>query len=372
MKKILVMIVLISFWICLNGKTVTNTDKPAKGEWDFKLQKVWSLNEAGDDVLTQIQQIRVDSKGNIYLLDQQLTKFFVFSPDGKFLYSFGKPGEGPGELKRVFNFFMVEDHILVPDMGNIHYFSKDGKYIKSANPGQMIFPMAFVDLDRFLMVPLHMGGGKKKEDAIEIFNLNTNTSSKLVTIAPEKDLTFSGGGLRVRLKIPDTTPGIILGMNGENILYGKSDRYQITQIDQKGNEMFSFSLTGRERKKITDEAKRNRFKNISFNGGQMPADMINQMVKQIPNHSVYFRGINIGPDGNIYVYIADMSNTRTQEIDIFSPEGKYLYHTDIKLPDTLSINSSIAFGKDYLVVFAEDEEGERYLQKYKITLPPAQ
>jgi hypothetical protein len=193
-----------------------------------------------------------------------------------------------------------------------------------------------------------------------------------VTITPEKELTFSGGGMRVMLRIPDTTPGVILGLNGDKILYGKSDRYQITQIDQQGNEMFSFSLTGRERKKITDEAKRNRLKNVSFNGGQMPDDMMNQMIKQIPNHSVYFRGINIGPGGHIYVYIADMSNTRTQEIDIFSPDGKYLYHTDIKLPDTLSINSSIAFGKDYLVVFAEDDEGERYLQKYKITLPPAQ
>ena len=47
MKLAFILILLIAFF----QAAVVNPDKPLKGEWDFKLKKVWEIDRAGDDLL---------------------------------------------------------------------------------------------------------------------------------------------------------------------------------------------------------------------------------------------------------------------------------------------------------------------------------
>jgi hypothetical protein len=48
MRKILFVIILFLLVFFLYGE-VKNPDKPLKGEWDFKLQKVWQKSVEDDD-----------------------------------------------------------------------------------------------------------------------------------------------------------------------------------------------------------------------------------------------------------------------------------------------------------------------------------
>ena len=101
----------------------------------------------------------------------------------------------------------------------------------------------------------------------------------------------------------------------------------------------------------------------------MPKEMVDQMVKGMPDHAVFFSRIFVGKKGMIYIFVADLENENGQEVDIFSPEGKYLYHGEIRVEEGSRITSQIAFHENHIFMFVEDEEGESSLIKYKVDLP---
>ncbi len=172
MHKISISILLLTLSLCLSGDVVENPDKPLQGEWDFALHKVWELNGAGEDVFVQANTIRVDDEGRVYVLELKLSKIFVFDKDGNFLYAFGKKGEGPGEVRMAYTFFLVGDKVIIPDMGKINYFDKKGTYIESKIAGSMVFPRFFLDEKSFIYVK-ETREAKRSSDRLEIINLDT-------------------------------------------------------------------------------------------------------------------------------------------------------------------------------------------------------
>jgi len=362
---------LILFISNLNAE-VKNEDKPLKGEWDFQLQPVWDVESAGEDVLVSVRAIRVDDNGNIYLFEGKHNKFFVFDSNGELSNSFGKRGEGPGEYKDVFNFFLINDSIIAPDQGRIHYFSKKGKFLKTVNPGFISFPRTFIDENRFIMIHENEDE-KQKYEKLEIYDLERKKRSLLAEVVAEKLLSASsesgGRQMAVKIKISNTTPVVVLALHNNSLYFGKNDLYSIKKVDLKRNELLSFSLKGRERKKIPMDYKKKLVERISLNNRKMPPAMVDQIVKGMPEYAPYFNQISIEEKGLIYVYINDPANERGQEIDIFSPEGKYLYHAHIVLPDGLIKTRGIVIKGEFMYVFAEDNDGERKLVKYKIVKP---
>jgi len=368
MRKIVFLFIFLIFCFSIWGDLIKNQDKPLKGEWDFNLQKEWAVQSAGKDILVRGSSIQVDEEGNVYLMERKHTKIFVFDSKGTFLYSFGKKGEGPGEYKMAFNMTLQGDKIIVPDMGKFHFFTKKGEYVKSIIAGRMIFPRAFIDEDRFIHVQ-EQSDDKKETNYLKLYNLKTKKSEEIGKIEAEKILVASSGGMTIALRIPQTTSGIVVGAKDSKLYFGKSDKYQIKKTDLKGKEIFSFLLEGRKRKIIPMAFKRKRIERVKVNGAKMPKEMIDQMVKGIPDEAPFFTRILIDKNGLILVFVADPENENGREIDIFSPEGKYLYHSRLQLPDSLSVRSSLTFKGDYFYVFAEDEEGEGKLMKFRIDNP---
>ncbi|MCP4146533.1 MAG: 6-bladed beta-propeller [bacterium] len=369
-----VLITFFSLFALLAGSsgTVKNIDTPLKGDWNFDLREVWSVDTAGEEVLVRVSAIRTDADGKVYVLDNQLCRFFVFSPAGKFLYSFGKKGEGPGEFKMVHNFFLMGRYLIAPDMGTFHYFTKEGKYVKSVKPGSMIFPRAFIDENRFLMV-MESDEQKKENEKLEIYEINSKKRSVIAEIEPEKSMqasmNSSRGTMVIRMKDSNSTPMVVVSVDKNNLFFGKNSKYLIKKTDLNGKELFSFSIEGRKKKKIPMEFKMKRLERVSFNGGRMPKDMRQMMAKSMPDQCTYFNSPRIDETGLIYVPINDLTNETGQEYDIFSPEGKYLYHADLQLPNEQKLTSGPTIHGNFVYAFIEDEEGENKLVKYKIKKP---
>ncbi len=366
MKRILILIILILFSLTLFGiKKVVNDDKPLKGKWDFKLNKVWEVDTAGKDMLVRVGSIRIGKNGKVYALDYKLTKIFVFDKDGKFLHSIGKKGEGPGEYKNAYSFELIDDTIIVPDMGKFHYFKTTGEYINSINSGAMIFPNNFID--KYTILEQKEKNNKdSKIDVLRTLNLKTKKSNKITEFIAPKPKKASTGGMTLIVKEMIET-----AVKNKKVYFGKgnANKYLIKVNNLSGKELLEFSIKGRKKIKVSEETKRKKYERIIVNGGKMPKTMVDQMIKNDPDYAPFYKKIYITSQEFVYIYRDDPMNQNVQGFDIFSADGKYLYHAELKLPDDLIIKSRIVFHGDNVYVFAEDEEGESKLYKFKTNLP---
>ena len=80
------------------------------GEETVGLTELWRIGGDTDDdaeFFGVLSQITTDEAGNVYLLDRQLTEVKVFSPDGEYLNTIGREGEGPGEFRRPSDLFIT-------------------------------------------------------------------------------------------------------------------------------------------------------------------------------------------------------------------------------------------------------------------------
>lgn len=111
---------------------VRNGAVPRDGVRDLQLTELWRRGGEDDDevLFGVIAQVLVDAAGSVYLLDMQLSQVHVFAPDGRFLRTLSREGEGPGEVRQPADMFMTEDGrlglgSLFP--GRVIYITLDGE-----------------------------------------------------------------------------------------------------------------------------------------------------------------------------------------------------------------------------------------------------
>jgi len=82
---------------------VRNPAKPMESPAEIQLQELWRIggdSDADGEFFGLITDIGVHPSGDVYLLDMQLSEVKAFTPDGEYLRSIGREGEGPGEFRR--------------------------------------------------------------------------------------------------------------------------------------------------------------------------------------------------------------------------------------------------------------------------------
>lgn len=368
MKRLYLFVVLIILTGLLASAKVENDDKPANGVWDFKMEKVWSLTGYDGDIFASVRQIRVDDDGKIFLHDGKNGKYLSFSADGKFIKSFGKKGEGPGEIKWVnqARFWPVNDKIIIGDADKIHYFSKDFNYLRSVrNVYFQRRPSFFLDEDRFVSAPILIEGRKDSDPKIRIINLKTGEEKDVARFDIYKGGTAQKGQMRIAMIFSGITPMMTIGYDNKNKLlyYGMNNKYSIDVSTLDGKKINSFSLD-REPVKISSKQKKALFRE----DGGVPESMRDQIRKQLPDTGTFFNSINI-EKGLVYVYCDSLDRGNSQKIDVFSKDGKYLYSAEVKIAEGNTIARGPVFKDGYMYMGIEDEEGEYSFNKYKVQLP---
>ena len=265
-------------------------------------------------------------------------KIYIFDKKGKFISSFGKRGEGPGEIKRMRGMFFIDDSVVISDDGKIHFFDKMGKYIKSSIFPVRLRPRAFISGNTFISAPLVPRVGSKEPAEIAVFDLNTKEQKIIKEYDPYKKAVSAkedgGGQIAIAIVIRGLTPMMIIHYHKGKVYYGMNNVYNINISDLKSKEKdSSFSVEGKEAKKVSLKFKKDLFSRM----GDVPPDMLKNLMEGLPDRASFFHEIKIGNNGLIYVFISDLDNRTSQEIDIFSPDGKYLYSSEIKIKDGESI-----------------------------------
>ena len=138
--------------------TITNPETPAYGESSQEMIELWRRGGEDDEEIFfgTIAEFLHDDEGNIFLLDGQLSEIQVFSPDGEFLRTIGRQGEGPGEFQNGADMFwgpQGQIGVVQAWPGKIVMITPDG------NPG-MTFALPYRDGGGFQSVT--KGAGNKQ------------------------------------------------------------------------------------------------------------------------------------------------------------------------------------------------------------------
>ena len=366
MKKTASFLMIFLISLTLHSQ-IKNDDRPQKGNWDFKLEKIWEVDKAGNDEFGIIAELLVLDNGhrNIYVRDFKHDISYIFNDDGQYLGSFAKQGPGEGELTRYLNRFSAEDHIVLGTPEKLYFYSKDGTFLTSFENNIFLrFPLLFLNKYEFIYAP-PLPKSPVSQKKLMLYNLDSGEDKLFLDFSQPTNTTESETPTPM-VMIFGLTPQIRLTSHKEKLCFGRSDVYTLFVADMKGNTDFSFSLD-REKKDVAAEDKKNHFL-----GSKIPQDKIDAIIKQLPDKMTYFSQITI-LDGLIYVYaVTDIERTHSQQmIDIFSEKGKYLYQGLIKFGDDLKFGSpsNLVFNKNFVYVILESQKGHQTLAKYRISLP---
>ncbi len=375
-KAFLVIVGLAS--MVLLSSQVKNSDAPKKGDWDPKIKLMWRAETAGENPLVRVFPLKVHDNGNVYVMDQKFSKISIFNPQGKFIKSFGKRGEGPGEFKHVMDIHLLKDRFILVDMGQILIYSLDGVFEKSFKIRNQTGtnPLFFIDATAYLYTPSdpRVPG---PPDSIEIFDVSKQSKKVLLDLSPgdEKELP-GGGGRMVMIRIGggdlQRRTGMVVGYDGKSVFYGHNDNYRITEIDLSGKKIMDFSVANRPLNQITQAFKEKMVgrMQIRIQGGPSADDVKKRIIKSIPDVCTYFWRIQKLANGLILVYASDIVREDGLHIDIFSSKGEYLYKMDIKVPQVENLNPTRAqIAGSFLYAFYEDSGGDNHLAKFQIHLP---
>ncbi|MEW6188950.1 MAG: 6-bladed beta-propeller [Actinomycetota bacterium] len=97
------------------------------------LFSIYGYGDKPDQLLSRPHGVAVDRKGNIYISDQKNDRILVFDEKGKFLFKFGKKGEGLGEFTAPMGIAVSpKGRIYVTDrlQSKVFIFDSKGKFIK--------------------------------------------------------------------------------------------------------------------------------------------------------------------------------------------------------------------------------------------------
>jgi hypothetical protein len=94
---------------------VMNPAEPMEPPLVYELRELWRLEsetEDGEVVFGAIEAIERDDDGNSYFLDFQLKTVHQVSPNGSYVRSIGREGEGPGEFQWPMDLFVASDSTI--------------------------------------------------------------------------------------------------------------------------------------------------------------------------------------------------------------------------------------------------------------------
>lgn len=101
--------------------------------WRWVLERVVDPPEGTPGELGQVLQLAVEDGGNLYVLEGDPARIDRFGPDGKYLRTIGRQGQGPGDLEPG-PMALFGDTLAIQDAqgGRLTLFTIDGNYLGTA------------------------------------------------------------------------------------------------------------------------------------------------------------------------------------------------------------------------------------------------
>jgi hypothetical protein len=288
----------------------------------LKLEEILSIDTEKDEVLktglTSIETFTLDRDGNIYFMMRQSPGNFLYAFDatGKFLTSFGRRGQGPGEFDYGGDLHIDgQDRIIAKGMtkDKIYIFSRNGVLLEEVKLGENL------SLDEYL------GSGRyltdRQEEVPEKPALRNHYYISNDTLSENREFyTYEFDDPNRAPRYRPKGHALILGASDKNIFVGD---------DRGGYEIFVFDSSGKLLRKIRKafrpvalpEDYKVMFKKV-MGRSALGQDRIRRT--DFPAYLPPFQYLFADDQGRLYVMTNERAGERKYWTDIFSSEGAFI------------------------------------------------
>jgi hypothetical protein len=308
--------------IVKNGKRPA---PPAGAAFRFSLEPQWTIGgeRSPEADFSDITSVAVDPAGNVLVLDGKECRVQAFDAAGKFVRTFGRKGQGPGELNGPIGIAVTPaNEIMVEDSLNrrLSYFARDGKFLRQQSTAQgMGMGLAGLVMDkrgRMVGRSLFMDGGKIGFE-IRTYDPNLKPGAALARIE-------MGGLGKLRIDPLTSAPGLVLSLDERGrIFLGSSEGYRIRVFDFEGRLL---RIVEREFEPVP--VKKEEHDRIFKILGGIPATgglNLKEMITIPEAYPAYLMFV-VDPDGRILVRTFEKGKTDKEYFyDLFDSQGHYVH-----------------------------------------------
>jgi len=303
-----------------------------------------------DFVFSQIRSVQVDEEENIYVLDSKEVCVKVFDKNGKHIRTFGKKGQGPGEIQLPTRMHLVGGkEILIYDAANsrLSFYSLDGKCLREISAGKYRFSRTIPDSKGNIITQLLVPGDKF---VYEIKKFDSNLNPIFTIEAIEEEIipyVFNMVSPTLNVRV----------MKNDNIVWGYSSKYEIFVVSPEGKTIRKI-VKDYDPVKITEEEKEEMIKDTFGDRGVPPGYKL-----EFPKNYYPYYFCICGDEGRIYVRTYEKDKEGNIYYDVFDPEGRYIAKFSLPEIDFLYV---VKKNKMYSMVW-EDEKGIPVVKRYSVT-----
>jgi hypothetical protein len=326
------------------------------------LEKEFSIDFADDQIgelgIADASDFDVDSEGNIYFFysNKEENLIYKFNARGEFRHSFGRKGQGPGELQfMLYTGLDSQNNLTVYDHTNkkILFFDQEGKLIseiRAPTDGRSVYPLGngnYVCLgDRF------SEDRQKLDWVLSVCDPDFNTVSELIT-QDQDPYNMDINGFRAVNSVPFIKWKIHQG-------------YIYAACEERGYEIVKFDLEGRLVQIIRKE----------FEPVAIPSDVIEERKKRFeqfgdnfffPKHWLPICDYFLDDAGRLYVMTFKRGENPGEYVyDIFNPEGVFICRKTLNI---LFVGDRVICAQakgDRLYCFQEKSDGFRKFSVYRM------
>lgn len=349
-------------------RVVVNPEKPLFGEITMTLKEELTIGNELDDRQYFYGDIGVaiDREGRIFILDGEQNRIQIFDHDGKFIRSFGRKGQGPGEFQSPAGICIIDgSSICTIDNSRLLIFGLEGNLKNSISlRPRGSAPFAVGEQGEILAVSRARTSKKNLVYKVSLFDPKGNRIKDFIE-SPFEEIRFPGNKI-IRIKDEQANPCLAPWMPGIGI-FGLMKRYELSFIGEEGQIAFIVRREGEPIPYTDQERQRNleaqkRIQEKIPGSARLSASELKQAY-DLPKHRPYFISLLSDDGGRVYALMdPEPGFKKGFEYDLFDREGYYLYR--IHLPPRV-IPECIAGGRLYSSWF--DKSGLRYIKRYRIT-----
>lgn len=343
-------------------KHVHNPAEPVKGTVDLELEETLRIDLAehkAEDLFVFLKFWK-GPQGNIYLYDWTKKRVQVFDTNGDYLGGFGRIGQGPGEFPQYSSFslsFIREGEIWAIGGGKIARFDMERNFLGEIKPFVGRSSMVFLDEEKYVTERQEWEGEGRDMYSWTIISYMERVMKEqdkiLFDYRKAKDVGMIRKG---NSAFSDywATPNIYWFYDEYNkrVFTVLNTEYKISAHDLGGESFFVFDKV---------------HTNVSPSPGDLEAFLKENrktawelILRLYPDELCAIREIKCLPKGYVAVY--EITGLGSFNIDVYDPEGRFLYILNPPQGVSLEFAEFYASG----VALREEKEDRDVYVEYRV------